>query len=80
MRGIVIKPTPCCNNDSSVGAVFEIVDECETVGVCMFCGRQIKEKYFFDADRMGVQKNRVKILPDFKNDELVEDEELENAI
>ena len=77
MKGIVIKPTPCCGSTSDLGKIYEFNGEPEVrsvwVAACVSCGhRSYDRKNYYQTNSFVsgyvypkvIQKNRVRFFND----------------
>lgn len=76
MRGMIIKPKPCCGWVGQFGKIIEVVesDPKPSIFECVHCGTKItgnrREHYLDIQDGVFIKKDRVKILPDDLGEEL----------
>lgn len=82
MKGIIVKPKPCCGYSASIGNVVESVGKPKTKlpGKCVHCqSLDGPEGYVELSDGTIILDSRIKWFPDFKEDLLIEEKEKEEV-
>lgn len=78
MRGIIVKPTPCCKSTRSIGEIVQAIGELKNIEAdCSYCKKTFKEDFVTLKEGDVIQPYRVKWFNDDLDKQIQEEDTIE---